>query len=888
MERVRVFLALMFLAISPFWFSEAHAGSCEVERSVPLDGRSSDNPVSHTFHDLDPNVGIELTSGLTGVACETEQVCDFSLPFVGCIIYSNVCIDGDDPSFDITTNVITLTSRHAATFNIKGRAIDCGADPDPVTGSLNLAPMPLDAGIFVPPNILLITDNSSSMVEGVDGLVASTHKDGSSGYCQPWAGGDCEVGASSSASKSEITRGVGRRLLDNYRDQVNLGLMAYQQNPASSSSSGWDSNLIRGWVVNRLYDVTYNPSNYDDSQGCTFNLTNWDSTDRCNRTANPSHAGQFIYYNIGVPGYSSGANSPDQVQHCYTRDFGGGYLDAPFRFRCYRSKVGSSDNNNTYSNLIGNSSGQLNDSARARGVTHWGERMAALSFGEREWITVSSPGLGYLHTPIRPLNENQAKAIEKKLDPVTYDFSSGMETDPEKPLINAGLTPLEGTLLTARDYFSGQTNYFKQSQGSDNADTALPNSCDVNAAIWLTDGMPSVSKDGNPYGEDTENALNKAIESAESFHDNTGARLFVVGFSMPPTAEHDALDRLATAGGSERSFLATDPIGLDEAITGIFDQVISESRQTATSAAFNSTRLSGETVIFSAGYRTEDWSGELKALQANTGSQLWNAETQLRNHRNNLPLLTFNRDSQQGVQLASGALSSDAYHALNLNSNGQVDGKAADRIKWLRWQDVEGQRARGAGNQQRLLGAIIHSNPFYWRAKNYAGYDRIPGEGSQYMNYLNAQEGEYVYVGSNDGRLYAFNGKTGRPLFAYMPSEFIYSEDASASPVSRLMRPDYRDSHRYFMNGDVQVGDAYLNNEWTTVLVGTLNQGGRSLFALDVSNPENFKSEDVLWEFTHESLGYGVKGASIARMKDGSWAAVFGNGYNAPSGKTGL
>jgi type IV pilus assembly protein PilY1 len=44
----------------------------------------------------------------------------------------------------------------------------------------------------------------------------------------------------------------------------------------------------------------------------------------------------------------------------------------------------------------------------------------------------------------------------------------------------------------------------------------------------------------------------------------------------------------------------------------------------------------------------------------------------------------------------------------------------------------------------------------------------------------------------------------------------------------------------------------------------------------------------VLWEFEHSNLGYGVTDPQISRLDDGTWAAVFGNGYNGTSGQSSL
>ena len=42
-------------------------------------------------------------------------------------------------------------------------------------------------------------------------------------------------------------------------------------------------------------------------------------------------------------------------------------------------------------------------------------------------------------------------------------------------------------------------------------------------------------------------------------------------------------------------------------------------------------------------------------------------------------------------------------------------------------------------------------------------------------------------------------------------------------------------------------------------------------------------AEIVQWEFTHEALGYTFSDIQVARLDDGKWYAIFGNGYNADS-----
>src|SRR5690606_4593586 len=74
---------------------------------------------------------------------------------------------------------------------------------------------------------------------------------------------------------------------------------------------------------------------------------------------------------------------------------------------------------------------------------------------------------------------------------------------------------------------------------------------------------------------------------------------------------------------------------------------------------------------------------------------------------------------------------------------------------------------------------------------------------------------------------------------------------------------------------------------WRTVLVGGLGRGGQGIYALDVTDPSSFSEANaaqiVLWEFDDEDdadLGYTYGSPSIAKMHNGKWVAVFGNGYN--------
>ncbi len=772
-----------------------------------------------------------------------------------------------------TTSVPRFCIRPSATAFAATAVLLAGLMSPLQAGDVAQKPLTLAVSSYQP-NILLILDNSNSMVEGLDGLVAAD--------CNPPAPDDCLVGAASPLSKSEMIREVGRDLLVSYSNQINLGLMAYQQFPLGGGVN--NTRLVR--VGQRLYDVSYDPDDYD----VDFPGAPWDSETKAFRFPNPSSDGEFIHFNIGVPGYSF----EDQDRYCFTRDPGGGYLNEPFRFRCYTGKSGTSNELNSgagYSGGAQNLEGSLTDSALARGVTHWGQRMVWLAFERPEWLAQGSPGRGYLHSPVRLLDDDHADALALKLAPVHHDDSnSDLLTDPDEPVIIAGDTPLQGTLLTARDYFLGQTTNFGAAQGSANADQSLPESCGVDAAIWLTDGMPSRRIDGASYGDDVERALNDAVDAAESFHDDADVDVYVVGFSMPPAVPDDALDRLAEAGGTNTPFLANNPADLFVAINEIFQQIISMSQ-----AEFGAVSSGSVAVEGALGFRTVgdplSWTGDLIGLinpNLDNEQENWRASDFMPGHgdRN---LLTADRAFTEAAFAGDSAFE-DIYDQQDESPDNETIARNIIRY-------VKG----GAGNtipaeleqfnivpfereDDNVIGTFNRGNPTLQRVRNF-GWFRLPeneGGGSTYTDFVEDKEGlrEVVYVGSNHGVLHAFDLRSGEEIFGYVPRG-VYPN------LRKMMTQDFQ----YTVDGEVRLFDAWDGSDWRQILIGTLGAGGRSVFALDVTNPDQ---PQVLWEVTNEDLadpghlGLTFSAAEPARLPSGEWVVIMGNGYHSESNEARL
>lgn len=130
-----------------------------------------------------------------------------------------------------------------------------------------------------------------------------------------------------------------------------------------------------------------------------------------------------------------------------------------------------------------------------------------------------------------------------------------------------------------------------------------------------------------------------------------------------------------------------------------------------------------------------------------------------------------------------------------------------------------------------------------------------------------------VYAASNDGMLHAFSADTadlGAELWAFVPTAVMPN-------MFRLANTDYANYHQYLVDGTPVVADIYTGTAWKTILVGGLNSGGKSVYALDVTNPS---SPVALWEFTDADLGYVYGKPVITKRANGTWVVVFGSGYN--------
>lgn len=322
----------------------------------------------------------------------------------------------------------------------------------------------------------------------------------------------------------------------------------------------------------------------------------------------------------------------------------------------------------------------------------------------------------------------------------------------------------------------------------------------------------------------------------------------------------------ATVNGRGRFLIATDPQALANALTEQIDTVlnrIGSSSATLVSRITEYGRVRDDIFLFQATYRTDDWSGDIKAYKINpdTGILLddgpaWSAADSLDpipwNQRN-----IFSHNGSYGIDFDENHLS-DAQKKI-------IGPDYREIVQFIKGKNIAGYRSRSI-----KLGDVVHSSPIM-------------------------EEG-VIYVGANDGMLHAFEITTdhdgslkGNEIFAYIPG-FVFEN------LKELADPGYR--HRYFVDLTPTVVNGngiFGGDNLATILVGGMGKGGKGYFALDVTDPKSMTTDHVLWEFPnaadHEAnndTGYSFSKPLVVRTnsarKDESWVVIFGNGYDSAKG----
>lgn len=391
----------------------------------------------------------------------------------------------------------------------------------------------------------------------------------------------------------------------------------------------------------------------------------------------------------------------------------------------------------------------------------------------------------------------------------------------------------------------------------------------------------------------------------------------------------DTIDDLfhATVNGRGKFFSSSNPEELLSDLLSVENSIADDAQGTAASVGFNSTNIEADTYLFQGWFDTSSWQGDLKAFRFVDGdapdeSDLeWSAADLLAERvalnvsAPERQIITYN--GEQGVPFA--APPGQNYREISSNTLGETQLRdllanapfpyltgvpeqqrsnstfLGSMVRHLRGDvSTDGVSLYGFTFRDRndgiVLGDIVHSSPVYVGAPSAPYPENIETLG-YYASFAGVdryrQRMPVVYVGANDGMLHAFKATSrstggGTELFAYIPGALFSSEPGRG--LHHLASASYENQHRPYVDGTPTSADVYVNGEWRTYLVGGFSAGGKGVYVLDITNPSEFGEANaanmVITEFTHANLGYTFARPQIAKLNNGEWAAIFGNGYN--------
>jgi type IV pilus assembly protein PilY1 len=362
----------------------------------------------------------------------------------------------------------------------------------------------------------------------------------------------------------------------------------------------------------------------------------------------------------------------------------------------------------------------------------------------------------------------------------------------------------------------------------------------------------------------------------------------------------------ATDGDARNYFVVSDPQTFLDSIADVFRSLATETRSIAGGAASSQQLRSDEAAaVFQGSFNpvSNDWSGRVRKFALSLSSSTaeitsattpeWDASEELTlrtrvDHGADRNIVVGAPLGQQGMVDSSsfvwdGSLPPAHKTALNRDASGTADSLGPDRLDYLRGDRRQEQSSSNPllpfRPRQLVLGSVVNAGLVYQGAPT----PSLSGTGYSAFRETNKARTPLVFANANDGMLHAFRASDGSEAFAYIPG-FI---------VPRLHAiPDITYTHRPLLDATPTAAEAQIDGQWRSVLVSGAGAGAQGIFAIDVTDPEGFTKDNVLWEFTdadHPALGnvLGKPRVARVRMNDAGagtdsykWMAIVPGGVN--------
>ncbi|MDR9753096.1 PilC/PilY family type IV pilus protein [Pseudomonas sp. SZMC_28357] len=362
---------------------------------------------------------------------------------------------------------------------------------------------------------------------------------------------------------------------------------------------------------------------------------------------------------------------------------------------------------------------------------------------------------------------------------------------------------------------------------------------------------------------------------------------YTVGF----TATNQMLSDAASYGQG-KYYQATDSTGLNAALSSALSDITSKAGSGGSGVTSGTTVASG-TRYFQTSYDPKDWRGTIKSFgfnasgAVNTSAVLWTTDTAITPASTPAIYQSWNTASNTPVTLAFGNFSAAQQATLNAGLPTGITGN--DLVEWSKGTNKTGLKVRSV-----LLGDIINS-PLALASPTEQTASDLTGDTS-YSTYLTTKASNMsssLVVNANDGFLNVINSANGARRYAYMPSSVLPSLRyiADTGYINGV-------SHKFLADGQIGVFDAQLNGVWKTLALGGMGAGGKTFYAVQLFDAAAGNAYRAQWEISapttanpanaFNDLGYAYARPEVARLSDGRWAAFIANGYGSNSGLAAL
>ena len=389
----------------------------------------------------------------------------------------------------------------------------------------------------------------------------------------------------------------------------------------------------------------------------------------------------------------------------------------------------------------------------------------------------------------------------------------------------------------------------------------------------------------------------------------------------------DLVDGRADQPRPDNYFTANQPDKMVAGLTKSFASIASKLKSFTTSFSTSLPQVAAAGVAsYATQFDAKLWTGELVASKAEFDAstnqpsltETWRFSAKLETQATGSGwdtgrrILSYRTDTRVGVPFRSGSLASAQLGTLNTGYRSGDD--SADYLNYLRGERKNEQSSSVTGSAKayrdrpNLVGDIVNAKARAVGAPS-APYSDAANPGYSAFRTAYAARKTVVYVGTNQGMLHAVDGSLtgdgGKELFAYVPGA-LYTGPTNTPATNGLQsigNPEY--VHYNFVDATPVVADVDFarteggsgSTDWRTILVGGLGKGGKSIYALDVTNPNSIDlttastttepalAGRVLWEFSDSDLGYSYGEPAVVKTRKYGWVVIFGSGHNNGNGR---